>query len=310
LSSARVGTSIALLALEEFMSHERVHVHAVFTALSLMLAFITLGAITLFGATGAPANTIEPKPDTLSGWDEYIRNVETRMKERLDGHTRFLWTDESAERRQQIAAGAILVAPMIADGTLRVPHALIHHWIGAVFIPGVTIDSLSTLMLNYSAYKDFYKPTIVDSKLLTCIGSDQTFWMRWQRKVLFVTVSMEGQYQTRHIQVDRYRGYNVADAIQIQEIENYGRPDQRLLPPGTGDGYMWKLHSITRYEERDGGVNLEIEVMALSRDIPFGTRWLVNPIVNRISSDSLTTTLQQTRDAAQSIPALASVTCD
>jgi hypothetical protein len=133
--------------------------------------------------------------------------------------------------------------------------------------------------------------------------------MRWQRKVLLVTAASEGQYRTMHIRIDSRHGYNIADSIQIQEIDNYGGPGEKLLPAGTGDGYIWKLHSIARYEQRDGGVNLEVEVIALSRDIPFGAHWLVTPIVNRVSISSLTTTLQQTRNAAHSMPPIADEVC-
>src|SRR5262249_37073316 len=156
----------------------------------------------------------------------------------------FLWTDESADRRNRIAAGEIVVAPVVGDGTQKVAHGLIHHWIGGVFIPGTTIESLSTLMLNYSAYKDFYKPTVVASKLLICTDTDQTFGRRLQSKGLFVTAASEGQYQTHQVRIDSHRGYNVAESIHIQEIENYGRPEQRLLPEGAGVGYVWKLHTI------------------------------------------------------------------
>jgi len=270
---------------------------------------ITLMAMSLLTATAAPAGSNQLQADTVQAWDEYVRNAELRMKVRLDGGAPYLWTDESASRRQRIARGEVIVEPLLADGNRRVPHGLIHHWIGGIFIPGVTIDSLSTVMTNYDAHKDFYKPVVADSKLLSCSATDQAFWMLWQHKILFITTAMEGQYQGRHIRVDSRRGYNVADSIRMQEIENYGRPGQRLLAPGTGEGYIWRLHSFARYEERNGGVNLEVEGIALSRDIPVSVRWLVNPIVNRLSMSSLTTTLQQTRDAVHSMPAVAADVC-
>jgi hypothetical protein len=70
-----------------------------------------------------------------------------------------------------------------------------------------------------------------------------------------------------------------------------------LLPPGTGNGFIWRIRSVARYEERDGGVYLELEAMALTRDIPASLAWMANPIVNHLSINSLTTTLRQTRDA-------------
>jgi hypothetical protein len=84
---------------------------------------------------------------------------------------------------------------------------------------------------------------------------------------------------------------------RIQEIENYGEPGQHALSEGEGNGFIWRIFSITRFEERDGGVYIELEVIALSRDIPISLRWIVEPIVRRVSITSLTTSLQQTGSA-------------
>ena len=125
--------------------------------------------------------------------------------------------------------------------------------------------------------------------------------MTWQRRILFVHAAMEGHYQARDFAVDARRGYNVAYTTQVQEIEEYGQSGERMLPPGQGKGFIWRLHSIARYEERDGGVYLELEAIVLTRDIPASLRWMINPVVNRLSIDSLTTTLRQTRDAVNSL---------
>ena len=65
---------------------------------------------------------------------------------------------------------------------------------------------------------------------------------------------------------------------------------------------------MTRYEEREGGVYIEIEAIALSRDIPASLRWLVEPVVRRVAKASLTNSLQQTRDAVKSSCSLANRT--
>jgi len=49
----------------------------------------------------------------------------------------------------------------------------------------------------------------------------------------------------------------------------------------------WRLVTIARYMERDGGVYLEIEAIGLSRDIPGSVRWFVEPIVRNVSRQSL-----------------------
>lgn len=261
-------------------------------------------AIVIFAAASAPAHAKDLQPETINAWNVYVRSADSRMKDRLNGNTSFLWTDESADRKQRVGRGEIQVAPVVSHGTQKVPDGLIHHWIGGIFIPRATIGSLSAVMQDYGAYKEFYKPVVVDSKVMGCSSDDQRFWMLWQNKVLFVTAAIEGQYRAHHVRVDSHRGYEIAETVQVQEIENYGRPGQRLLPDGTGNGYIWRLHSIARYEERDGGVHLELEAIALTRDIPVSVRWLVNPIVNHLSISSLVTTLQQTKDAVNSLQAM------
>ena len=269
-------------------------------------SFIALSAfLALVAAAPWPASASDLKPETITVWSEYVRSADSRMKDRLEGKTSFLWTNESADRRRRVSRGETPVSPVLSHGTQTVPNGLIHHWIGAIFIPGATIDSLSAVMQNYNAYKDVYKPVVVDSKTLDCTSTEPRFWMLWQTKVLFIAAAIEGDYQVHHVRVDSRRGYDISDSIQVQEIENYGHPGQRLLPDGTGNGYIWRMHSIARYEQRDGGVDLELEAIALTRDIPTSVRWLVNPIVNHLSVNSLITTLQQTRDAVNALPSKA-----
>lgn len=190
---------------------------------------------------------------------------------------------------------------MLPHGTQTVPSVLIHHWIGGVFVPGATIGSLSAVVRDYSKYKDIYKPVVVDSKVLGCTDDDQRFSMLWLHKVLFITAAIQSEYVAHDIRLDRRRGYNVADTVRVQEVEHYGRPEESLLAPGTGNGYIWRLHTMARYQERDGGVYLELEAIALTRAIPASVRWFVNPVVNHLSINSLTTTLQQTREAVKAI---------
>ena len=244
----------------------------------------------------------ELQPGTVRAWEEYVVGTDSRIQTRANSARPFLWIDESPERRAQVQRGEVIVAPVVDRGTKSVPNGLIHDWIGAVFIPNATIESLSRVLHDYNRYKDIYKPVVTDSKTLGCTDENQEFAMVWQRRVLFVNAAMEGQYLSRDIALDARRGYNVADTTRVQEIQDYGHANQRLLPPDTGRGFMWRVHSIARYEEIDGGVYLELEVIALTRDIPASLAWLVNPVVNHLSMNSLTTTLRQTRQAVTRLP--------
>jgi hypothetical protein len=85
--------------------------------------------------------------------------------------------------------------------------------------------------------------------------------------------------------------------MEIRQIEGYGHPSQHLLPPDTGSGFIWRIRSLAGYEEQDGGLVLELEAIALTRDIPASLSWMVTAVVNHLSIDSLTTSLRQTREA-------------
>jgi hypothetical protein len=263
-----------------------------------LLAGLGLMAGLILGRLGAA----ELQADTLKAWDAYIHDADRRMAARLNSAQPFLWTDESDNRRRGVRRGEIAVAPVLNHGAISVPSGLIHHWIGSAFIPDANVEKLVRVLHDYDRFKDFYKPIIADSHFLGCNQKNPEFSMTWHRHVLFVNAAMEGRCRAQHIAINARRGYSIADMTQLREIEQYGHPEEHALPTDTGHGFIWRLHDISRYEEREGGVFLEVEAIALTRDIPASLRWLVSPIVKRLSFDSLETMLRQTRDAVASAP--------
>ena len=254
----------------------------------------------VLSVVAARASAVELQSATVDAWQQYLRAADVRLQARLDSGKPYLWVDEAADRQLRVRRGEVVVAPLVRHGIQSVPNGLIHDWIGAVFIPNATVGSLLAILHDYDRYKDIYKPAVTDSKCLEFNAADQDFSMTWQRHVLFVNAAMQGHYRAHEIVIDSRRGYGVVDATRIQEIEDYGRPSERLLPADAGAGFIWRIRSISRYLERDGGVYLEIEAIALTRDIPSSLRWMVSPVVNHLSINSLTTTLSQTREAVGS----------
>jgi hypothetical protein len=254
------------------------------------LAFVLEG--TLAFVQGAVLNA-----DTLRAWREYVAAADSRMKPRLTGQLPFLWTDESPERRRRVLAGQTVIAPLVGDGFKSVPQGLIHHWIGAIFIPNASVRQLLTVLHEYDRYKDFFQPFVADSRLCASSSSDHEFSMIFQYHVVFGSLVVESRYSSKDFAIDDRRHYSIADSVRVQEIAAYGTAGERRLPPGTGAGFVWGLHSIARYEQRDGGVYLEMEALALSRSIPGALRWFVGPLVRRMSIGSLDVALQKTRNA-------------
>jgi hypothetical protein len=180
-----------------------------------------------------------------------------------------------------------------------VPSGLIHDWVGAAFIPNVSLKDVWAVVNDYARYKEFYQPTVIDSKALAASDDKDRFSMVLMSKSFFLKTALDADYESCYVRVDERRGYSVSRTTRVQEIEEYGAPAEHALQEGQGRGIIWRLFAIMRYVERDGGVYIELEAMGLSRDIPASLRWMVEPVVRRVSRGSLLTSLQQTENAVR-----------
>jgi hypothetical protein len=254
----------------------------------------TACAILCFTAT-APAQTVEPRPRTTEAFGEYVRAVEAGVYERTRGAKPFLWTDDSAERGARLRQGEIVVEPLAGRSGLSIPDGLVHDWIGAVFVKGAKLADALRSAQDYGRHKDDRLPEVIDTRIVSHSGNDYCVHMRLlKKKVLTVVLDTEHQIQYHELGPDRW--YSRSETTRISEVERAGRPGERTLPPGAGHGFLWKLNSYWRFAERDGGVYIECEAVSLSRSIPSGWGWLIEPIARQLPRDSLANTLRAMRD--------------
>ena len=257
------------------------------------LAILVLLAVPAISAS-------ELKQETLNAWDDYLRTANLRVHRNLGMGDPFLWIEEKPGRSQHVRQGEILISPAREASPRKVHDGLIHDWIGAIFIPGVRINDVFAVVHDYSRYKDFYKPTVIESKLVGRTGEDYEFSIVGLKSVLFEKIVLEGQFESHCSQLDGRRRYCISYSTRVQEIKDYGQLDSHKLPRDEGHGYIWRLYSVTKFEERDGGVYIEVEAIALSRDISASLRWFTKPVVEHVSRASMTTILQRTREAVRS----------
>jgi hypothetical protein len=246
------------------------------------------------------AATLQLQPETLKGWENYLDQAQAKFNSRLQASNRFLWLDEDPKRPSRLRHGQIEVAPIRGRGFDRIPNGLVHDWIGAMFIPNASIDEVVSLLSDYDRYKAIFHPEVIDAKLLAHSTEGDEFSLKLVNTVLFTRAGVDMQCLGRSVRLDHNRAYSTSYTTRVNEIRNYGRPDERELAPDTGDGFVWRLYSTTRFEQRDGGVYLETETIALTRDIPSSLKFLVVPVVKRLSRNSLALSLQKTRDAVHS----------
>lgn len=247
--------------------------------------------------TPANSSPAELREQTLAAWDQYIGTVDARVNSAFAAQRPFLWTDENPGRVRRVQRGEVIVSQVKAESAQDVPNGLIHDWIGAAFVPGVTLTEVFAVAHDYDSYPRWYGPTVARASLLSRDGDEDRFTILYVRTVLWVTAALEAEYKAQYFRVDATRWYSIARSSRIQEFEQYGRPDQRKMPPDVGNGYLWRTYSVTRYEQRDNGVYIEQENIGLSRQIPPALRWTVEPMVKRLSRNLLMRSLQQTREA-------------
>jgi hypothetical protein len=239
------------------------------------------------------------KQETVKAWQEYVAAATARMQERLRPGVHFLKVDEDQHWISDVRSGEILVSYGGSQGLTKVPSGLIHDWFGAAFIAGTTLNQVLSVVRTYDRYKEFYHPAVADSKTLSTDRLEDRFSMVLVNNSLLVGTALASDYKCRYVRVSDRRWYSISESTRIQEIENSGTASQHMLREGEGKGLLWRLLSITRFEERDGGVYMELEAIALSRDIPVSLRWMVAPIVRRMSRSSLITSLRQTEGAVR-----------
>ena len=108
---------------------------------------------------------------------------------------------------------------------------------------------------------------------------------------------MNANFDTRYERLGASRVESRAYSTRLAEVENFDKPGERELPVDGGHGFLWRLDSYWRFEEKDGGVYVQLESVGLSRGVPFIFAWLVNPLLSSIPRGTLASLLTKTRVA-------------
>jgi len=241
--------------------------------------------------------TVRLKPETLLAFNAYIVEAEAGMEKTLRNGP-FLWLDGSAKRAKAVRAGKIAAERWTGDGPGRVPAGMIHDLIGAVYIPAATVAATLACIQEYNRHKEMYRPEVIDSKLIARNGNDFHIYLRILKKKI-ITVVLDTDHDVHYFQVDATRWGCRSYTTRTCEVEDAGTDREAIQPPDSGYGFLWRLNSYWRFDERDGGVYAECRAISLTRDIPMALKWIIDPIVRGLPKDTLVHTLKATRDAVK-----------
>lgn len=247
------------------------------------------------------------KPQTITAFDRYVRLVESRMDDEVRRPDRFLYLDGLAEAQRRRMDAAVRRGEVVVESqTIRergesvaVPDGRVHHWVGVAFMPDVRLDAAVKLLQDYDRHADLYKPAVERSKVLSRDGDRFRVFLRFtQTKVITVTVNSE--HEAEFIRAGEDRVYSRIRSTRIAEVADAGTAREHEKPVGHDGGYLWRLNTYWRFLQRGGGTYIQCESVTLTRDVPFGFGWLVGPFVTSIPRESLTFTMQRTRDTLTS----------
>ncbi len=260
-------------------------------------------AINILFAQTPEVLSVDLKPETLDGFNRYVQLTEARIEKELKRPGAFLYIDGLADpKRSQTLAmlkrGEIYMERLKtldpSGRKIEARDALVHHWIGAVFIPGVSLQQTLAFVQDYDRHAEFYKPEVVRSRLISHEGNDFKIYYRFRKKKV-ITVTLNTDHDVHYFPVDATHEYSRSYSTRIAEVADAGKPSEREKPVGHDGGFLWRINSYWRFEERDGGVYVECESISLTRDIPTGLGWLIGPFINSIPKESLTMTMGSTR---------------
>jgi hypothetical protein len=175
-----------------------------------------------------------------------------------------------------------------------VPNGLIHHWIALGFIPNTTLQQVLALLQDYDHHEVIYKPDVLRSKLLITEGNRFKVYMRLHQKAV-ITAVFNAEFNVSYFPLDENRVYRRSYSTRIAEVENPDRSNEREKPIGKDRGFLWRLYSYWRFQEKDGGVYVQLESVALSRSVPALLAWVVNPLLKSIPREYLSRLLTSTR---------------
>lgn len=246
---------------------------------------------------------LSPSSSTLQAFLQYVAIADTQNNQNLREEN-FLWIDDLPAKEKQDAYAGLKrgeiamrrVPPEAAGANAGIPGGMIHDWKGIVFILGANLDQVLRVLQDYDHHATIYAPEVEKAKIEKRDGNHYVVFLRFRRTKM-LTVVLDTEHDVNYFRDSPTRAHSRSSAIRIAEVENPDSPNEQEKRPGEDQGFLWKMETWWRLQEKDGGVYVQNHVVSLTRDLPSGLGWLIEPFITSIPKDSLEFTLGATRKA-------------
>jgi hypothetical protein len=235
---------------------------------------------------------------TLALFQVYTEKFEQRVSAPFTASGKLFIDDDSGKRRDYDAGKPIVEARESRD----IQNGSIHHYSGSIRVPGGTIDQVRRVMQDYSNYPNFFKPDVARGSGV--VQPDSTPEDEHFRSRLFLTestvwldVAYDAQYDSHYRRIDANRWTSRSTTFSIRELQDAKRLDGSLFPEGEDHGFLWRTNNYWFARARDGGLDLQLDSMTLSRTTPLGFGWWGN----KRTHDAVDKMLRDTKSAIESL---------
>ena len=239
----------------------------------------------------------EPTPAAVAAYNSYVAVVETRLARQHRSQNGFLVAGPfTPQNEPRLRRGELIVEQLTPSTGVGLPGAMLHHWRGTAFVAGAKAADFERLLRDFDAYPRHFSPQVVEAKVLSEQGDHLQASMRVRQRHV-IAVVMDTAYDIAFGQLDAQHGYSISRSTRIAEIEAAGTSAERVLSSSQEHGFLWRQNTYWSYEERDGGLTMQIESVSLTRSIPIGLGWAVGPFVESVPRESLEFTLRSVCNA-------------
>lgn len=233
----------------------------------------------------------EPKPGAIAAFNSYIQSIEARLLKQHQTAAGFVVPlAQGVEAAGRLHRGELIVERVIPSPGQTLPGAMLHHWRGTAFAPGARAAEFGRLMRDFEAYPRTFAPQVLRATAAAKSDSHVQASMRVRQRHV-ITVVMDSSYDVTFGHLDEARGYSLSRSTKMSEISSAGTKDEHALSSEEEHGFLWRQNTYWSYEERDGGLYMQIESVSLTRAIPAGLGWAVGPFVESVPRESLEFTL-------------------
>jgi hypothetical protein len=235
----------------------------------------TLAALVI-AASVMPASllpVLRLEPQTLAAFDAYVAKYEKGSDFATSGRC---WID--SQPPSKLAAfdeGKILV--QIQKGE-NIQGGHIHHLFGTMHVPGATAEMIRRRMETYADYSITYKPDVAQSSgevMFDSTPDDQHFRvsLKLVQSTLWLDVAFDTVYDTHYMRFGPARFESRSRSISIREWRAAHDASQGTYPEGQDHGFLWRVYTWWHVRERNGGADIEVNNITLTRSVPTGFGW-------------------------------------